>query len=61
MFHSSIGFLFQVHSQTGIIFALLGASDGGVPPDPDDEGESEKSKKKKKKKAKQQANEETRK
>jgi len=48
-----------IHSQTGIIFALLGASEGGVPPDPDDEGESEKSKKKKKKKSKQQANEET--
>merc|ERR1711920_1018310 len=28
-----------IHSQTGIIFALLGAADGGVPPDPDDEGE----------------------
>lgn len=48
-----------IHSQTGIIFALLGASDGGVPPpDPDDEGEPDKSKKKKKKKSKQ-PNEET--
>merc|ERR1739838_828500 len=34
-----------IHSQTGIIFALLGASEGGVPPDPEEEGETDDSKK----------------